>query len=46
MATKLQQISELSTLLSDRNAVCQKIHSHFESFHIAKHLNIFSNLMG
>ena len=38
MTTKLQQIPELSTLLSDKNAVCQKIHSHFESFHIAKHL--------
>lgn len=38
MATKLQQISELSTLLRDKNAVCQKIHSHFESFHIDQHL--------
>lgn len=38
MGTKLQQISELSTLLRDKNAVCQKNHSHFESFHIDQHL--------
>lgn len=44
MATKLQQISELSTLLSKQNAVCQKIHSYFDSFHIDKHqrkLNLY-----
>lgn len=38
MGTKLQQISELSTLLRDKNAVCQKNHSYFDSFHIDQHL--------
>ena len=38
MATKLQQISELSTLLHNKNAVCHEIHSLFERFRIGKSL--------
>ena len=38
MSTKLQQISELSTLICDKNTICGEIHSLFDRFRINKSL--------
>lgn len=42
MATKVQQFSELSTILNDKNSVCTQIHSLLECFHMGKYLKMLN----